>query len=364
MVSRCVMAFDPFTAPLVPLPSHPDGLPWPTIEWPIGEVPDGVDLDALIDELFDDDGPIARTFASVVIHKGKLIQQRYAHELEHFDREPTPIEQDTPLLSWSMAKSMTHALVGMLVAEGKLDPSARADVPGWDADGDPRGLITLEHLLAMRDGLDFAEDYVDDRKSDVIPMLFGPGADDVAAFAADRGVIAPPDTRFNYSSGTTNIISGMIARVVGAGAPYEQFLQERLFDAIGMSTATAKFDAAGTFIGSSYVYCIAQDFARFGYLYLRDGMWDGKRLLPEGWVDHARTVRSKDEDGLDYYGAQWWLHGDEYGTFRCSGYEGQRIVVCPALDLVIVRIGKMPSTQYPALRKWVDKVVAAFAAAE
>lgn len=356
------MAFDPFTAPLVPLPSHPDGLPWPTKEWPTGDVPAGVDLDSLIDELFDDSGPLARTFASVVIHKGKLIQQRYAHELEHFDREPTPIDQDTPLLSWSMAKSMTHALVGMLVAEGKLDLNDPPGEPQWAEPGDPRGAITLDQLLEMRDGLDFLEDYVDGERSDVINMLFGEGADDVAAFAANRGLIAEPGTRFNYSSGTTNIISATVARAVGAGEPYRQFLHQRLFDPIGMSTATAKFDDAGTFIGSSYVYATARDFAKFGYLYLRDGVWDGERLLPEGWVDHARTVRSKDEDGLDYYGAQWWLHGDEYGTFRCSGYEGQRIVVCPALDLVIVRIGKMPSTQYPALRKWVDKVVAAFAA--
>lgn len=362
MVSRWVMAFDPFTAPLVPLPSHPDGLAWPTNEWPVGEVPDGVDLDSLIDELFNDSGPLARTFASVVIHKGKLIQQRYAHELEHFDREPTPIDQDTPLLSWSMAKSMTHALVGMLVAEGKLDVNAPPGEPQWAEPGDPRGQITLDQLLEMRDGLDFLEDYVDGERSDVINMLFGEGAADVAAFAANRGLIAEPGTRFNYSSGTTNIISATVARAVGPGEPYRQFLHRRLFDPIGMSTATAKFDDAGTFIGSSYVYATARDFAKFGYLYLRDGVWDGTRLLPDGWVDHARAVRSKDDDGLDYYGAQWWLHGDEYGTFRCSGYEGQRIVVCPALDLVIVRIGKMPSTQYPALRKWVDKVVAAFAA--
>ncbi len=357
------MPFDPFTAPLVPLPAQPDGVPWPTDEWPRGEVPDGVELDALLDELFDEDGAIRTTFASVVIHRGRLIAERYASAIDHFDREPEPITATTPLLSWSMAKSMLHAVVGMLVAEGKLDLGAPPGVPGWDAPGDPRGQITLEHLLAMRDGLDFLEDYVDGDRSDVINMLFGDGANDVAAFAADRGLAAPPDTRFNYSSGTTNIISGTVARAIGAGAPYEAFLNERLFAPIGMRTATATFDPAGTWIASSYVYCTAQDFARFGYLYLRDGMWDGHRVIPEGWADHARRIRSYSEEDDNYYGAQWWAAGDEHGSFRCSGYEGQRIVVVPALDLIVVRLGKTPAEHYPDLRNWNERVIAAFAAA-
>jgi len=358
------MALDPFTAPLVPLPPQPEGVSWPTDEWSRGEIPAGVELDALIDELFDESGPMKTTFATVVIHRGRLIAERYANSIDHFDRAPEPISATTPLLSWSMAKSMMHAVVGMLVAEGKLELDAPPGVPGWDGPDDPRAAITLEDLLDMRDGLDFLEDYVDGDRSDVIHMLFGEGADDVASFAANRGLAAPPGTRFNYSSGTTNIVSAAVARAIGAGAPYEAFLNERLFAPIGIRTATARFDTAGTWIASSYVHCTAQDFARFGYLYLRNGVWDGKRVLPEGWVDHARRVRSYEAADNNYYGAHWWLHGDQHGTFRCSGYEGQRIVVVPALDLIVVRLGKTPAAHYPDLRRWNERVITAFAAAE
>ena len=358
------MTFDPFTAPLVPLPPQPDGLAWPTDEWPTGPVPDGVDLDALLDELFEPGGHLRTTYAAVVVHRGRLIAERYAHEIEHFDRPPEPVGPTTPLLSWSMAKSMLHAIVGMLVAEGRLALDAPVDVPEWAGANDGRGAITLEHLLAMRDGLDFVEDYVDDTISDVIEMLFASGQDDVAHFAADRGLYAPPDTRFNYSSGTTNIVSGLVARLLGAGDPYERFLTDRLFAPIGMRSATARFDQAGTWIASSYVHCTAQDFARFGYLYLRDGVWDRERILPEGWVDHARRVRSVEKETGSYYGAHWWCVGDEYGSFRCSGYEGQSILCVPALDLVVARLGKTEAARYPLLTDWRRRVVNAFSAAQ
>lgn len=355
--------FDPFTAPLVALAPQPDGVRWPTTDWPTGPAPDGVNVEAFFDEMFDDDGPMATSYAAVVIHKGKLIGQRYAHAMEHFDRAPDPIDEATPLLSWSMAKSMLHAVVGLLVANGKLTLDSPPGVPEWADATDGRETITLQQLLEMRDGLDFVEDYVDDRVSDVIAMLFGDGKDDVAHFAADRGLAHPPGTHLNYSSGTSNIVSGIVARAIGHGDPYRGFLHDRLFGPIGMRSATATFDPTGTFIASSYVYATAQDMARFGYLYLRDGMWDGTRLLPEGWVDHARRVRSVEPDGISYYGAHWWLHGDEYGTFRCSGYEGQRIVVCPALDVVAVRLGKTPADHYPDLRDWYNRLIATFAAA-
>jgi len=354
---------DVFTAPLVALPAQPEGLPWPTDEWPRGPVPDGVDLERLLDELFDETGHLHTTFAAVVIHRGRLVAERYAQFLEHFDRAPEPIEQTTPLLSWSMAKSMLHAVVGELVAEGRLELDASAGVPEWAGATDGRETITLEHLLDMRDGLAFVEDYVDDTVSDVIEMLFGAGEDDVANFAADRGLIAPPGTRFNYSSGTTNIVSGIVARLLGPGEPYERFINDRLFTPIGMRTATARFDKAGTWIASSYVHCTAQDFARFGYLYLRDGMWDGRRILPEGWVDHARRIRSFDAETGSYYGAHWWCVGDDYGAFRCSGYEGQFITCVPALDLVVVRLGKTDAARYPLLADWRRRVAEAFAAA-
>ena len=347
---------------LVALPAQPAGVDWPTEEWPTGEVSRGVDLDPLLDEVFDDGGPLARSFAVLVVHGGRLVAERYQGALEHFDRSPTPVTAETTLLSWSMAKSMLHAVVGMLVADGRLALDAPAAVPEWADPGDPRHAITLRQLLAMRDGLDFAEDYVDGELSDTIEMLFGAGQADMAHFAADRPLVAPPGTRFNYSSGTSNIISGIVARAVGPGESYARFLHGRLFGPLGMTSADPEFDEAGTWVASSSMYATARDYARFGLLYLRDGVWDGVRLLPAGWVDYGRTWVSEDPDDASPYGAHWWgVAGDTLGTFRASGYEGQSITLCPALDLMVVRLGKTPHEREPNLIPWRAAMVRAFA---
>jgi CubicO group peptidase (beta-lactamase class C family) len=345
---------------LVPLPPQPDGVPWPTTAWPEGEPPAGVDLGPLLERVFDDAGPLAPTYAVVVVQGGRIVAERYAGQLEHFDRPPDPVTAETRLLSWSMAKSMLHAVVGLAVGDGRLDIDAPAGVPEWVAPDDPRHAITLRQLLAMSDGLNFVEDYVDDRVSDVMKMLFGAGQGDTAHFAADRPLAAAPGTRFNYSSGTSNIISAVVARTVGPGAPYAHYLRSRLFDPIGMRSAQPELDAAGTWVASSYVRTTARDFARFGLLYLRDGTWGGTRLLPEGWVDYGRTIESVDpEDGP--YGAHWWgVAGDTLGTFRASGFEGQSITLCPTEDLIVVRLGKTPIERNPALVQWRADIVDAF----
>ncbi len=305
----------------------------------------------------------------VVVHRGRVVVERYHGALEHFDRAPTPVTAETPLLSWSMAKSMLHAVVGLLVGDGRLDLDTPAPVPEWSDPADPRHAITLRHLLAMRDGLDFVEDYVDDRVSDVIQMLFGDGQPDMAHFAADRPLAAVPGTRFNYSSGTSNIISGIVARTVGPGEDYARFLHGRLFGSLGMASADPEFDEAGTWVASSYVRATARDYARFGLLYLRDGTWEGVRLLPAGWVDYGRTMVSVDDPAdPSPHGAHWWgVRGttlenlDPLGTFRASGYEGQTITICPSLDLVLVRLGKTPLEREDALVPWRAAVVQAFA---
>jgi len=348
---------------LVALPPQPAGVEWPTEGWPRGGLPRGVDLAPLLDEVFDDEGPLAETFAVLVVHAGRVVAERYQGALEHFDRPPTPVTAETPLLSWSMAKSVLHAVVGILVGEGRLDLDAPAAVPEWSDTGDPRHAITLRQLLAMRDGLAFVEDYEDDRISDVMHMLFGDGQSDMAHFAADRPLAAAPGTRFNYSSGTSNIISGIVARTVGPGERYARFLHGRLFAPIGMRSADPEFDEAGTWLASTYLRATAQDFARFGLLYLRDGRWDGVRILPEGWVDYGRTWVSVDPDERnDPYGAHWYgVEGDTLGTFRAAGYEGQSITICPALDLVVVRLGKTPLERRANLVPWRKAMVRAFA---
>ena len=260
----------------------------------------------------------------------------------------------TPLLSWSMAKSMLHAVVGMLVAEGRLSLDAPAPVPEWQTAGDPRAAITLQQLLDMRDGLDFNEVYEDPEVSDVLQMLFGRGQADMAAFAADRPLAAPPGTRFNYSSGTSNIVSGIVARQVGPGEPYRNFLADRLFGPLGMTSASVTLDEAGTWVAASYAYATARDYARFGLLYLRDGRWGDRRLLPEGWVDHGRRPRSVDPDDGDYYGSHWWTRENPLGTFWAAGHEGQYVDICPDLDLILVRMGRTEADHTEDLKAVAD----------
>jgi CubicO group peptidase (beta-lactamase class C family) len=347
----------PPPAQLVPLPGQPIDVPWPAPEpdgWPTAAAP--AVIESVVEELVGNTDRYGTTYAVLVIHHGRLLVERYGGEIPHFDRPPEPVEPTTQLLSWSMAKSMLHATVGILIGDGRLELDAPAPVPAWHiAHDDPRSTITLEHLLTMRDGLEFAEDYVDAGVSDVIEMLFGAGKDDVAAYAEARPLRCTPDSRFNYSSGTSNIVSAIAARAAGSGAALVDLMHSRLFGPIG-TTPDARLDATGTFVGSSYVYATARDFTRFGLLYLRDGMWDDRRILPEGWVDHGRRFRSFDEEG-NGYGAHWWVVDDDVGTFRASGYEGQVILVCPGLDLLAVRLGRSTAEMGPALRDWRVKIV-------
>ncbi len=351
----------PPVRPPVPLPTQPGDVPWPDREWPTGEVPPGVDLAPLMEVAFDPDGPLRDTYAVVVVHRGRLVFERYGGTLPQWDGSGRPVLPVTPLLSWSVAKSLLHAVVGLLVGDGRLDPAAPAPVPTWQDDGDPRRAVTLQHLLEMRDGLAFHEEYADPGTSDVIQMLFGRGQSDMAAFAADRPLSAPPGTRFNYSTGTTMVVSGIVARLLGPGGPTRRFLDERLFGPLGMTTATAGFDDAGTWVAGSYVHATARDYARFGLLYLRDGVFGGERLLPEGWVDHGRTPRSVDPDDGHLHGAHWWTRDEPLGTFWAAGHDGQFVDVCPALDLVVVRLGRTDAERSPLLRAWRDRVIGAFA---
>jgi CubicO group peptidase (beta-lactamase class C family) len=333
---------------------------WPTSAWPRGRA--GGILDAaiarLLDEAFDDDGPLATTYAALVVHRGRLVAERYGG-IDPRSAGTEPVGPDTTLLSWSMAKSVLHGVVGILVGDGRLDPDAPAAVGQWAGVGDVRGTITVEQLLEMRDGLDFAEDYVDRGVSDVMEMLWGTGRDDVAGFAAERPLASAPGTVFHYSSGTSNIVSGVVARVLGPGQPYQRFLDDRLFGPIGATSAVAAFDAAGTWVASSTLYATARDFARFGLLYLRDGVWENRRILPAGWVDHGRRPRSVDPDDGMVHGAHWWVVGDDHGSFWASGYSGQSLLVCPGLDLIVVRLGDTPTERGEELRRWRADVVEA-----
>ncbi len=349
------MTAQPLPSTDVPLPPQPPGVAWPTGEWEEGPqlTGDATALAELLDPVFavPETPELAQSLALVAVQGGRIVAERYGPGLG----------PDDTFISWSTAKSMTHAAVGLLVGDGRFDPSAPAAVPEWSGSGDPRAAITTDDLLAMRSGLHFVEDYVDDSVSDCLEMLWGSGADDVAGYAASQPLEHPIGTTFNYSSGTTNIVTRLLGDVVGGGeGGMRSFLQDRLFGPIGMRTATPKFDAAGTWVGSSYVFATARDYARFGLLHLRDGTWDGRRLLPEGWVDSARTIRSHDPEDDWWYGHHWWVRGDDVGTFWANGYEGQMIACVPALDLVVVRLGKTPATLRPHLERFWRDVLGCF----
>ena len=337
---------------LPPLPSQPAGVPWPTADWPGGKLPGSVDrerLEAHLERGFRD---FDETHAVVVVQGGRLLLERYGPE-----HGP-----DATCLSWSKAKSLTHALVGIVVGDGRLDISDPAPVAEWRTPGDPRGAITTDQLLRMSSGLKFDEVYEVDKPSDTIEMMWGSGKDSVAHNAADQPLIHPPGTFFSYSSGTTNIICRILADMTGLrGEAFGDFMRERLFEPLGMKTPIPRFDPAGTFIGSSFCFTSARDFARFGLLYLRDGVWDGRRILPPGWVDYARTPTFQQPGVTDGpYGAHWWLGLGGPGSFSANGHEGQFTVLAPDLDLVVVRHGRTSTDKKDAVKAWVGDLVSLF----
>ena len=292
------------------------------------------------------------TLAVVVQHRGDVVAEAYADG----------VTAGTTLISWSMAKSITHAFVGMAQMDGLLDVQAPTGITHWQ--NDDRKHITLQHLLEMRSGLAWIEDYVEGNESDVIEMLFGAGKDDHAAYAINQQLSSTPGSEWYYSSGTTNIISRLLGDALGdkngSHDKTHSFMQTRLFDAIGMASATAQFDLVGTFVGSSYVYATARDFAKFGELYLRDGIWDNKRVLPSGWVDHARAQTVIDDETGQGYGAHWWTQPGEPRSLIASGYEGQQIFVLPERDLVIVRLGKTVAEKRAKVRKELFEIAQLF----
>jgi CubicO group peptidase (beta-lactamase class C family) len=250
-----------------------------------------------------------------------------------------------------MAKSHLAVLFAACHAQGLVDLKDPAPVPEWSSPGDPRGAITFEHLIEMRDGLDFVEEYTDEDRSDVLEMLYGAGQADCARYAALRPARHEPGTRFNYSSGTSNILSRALGEVLEGPEAMRVALASCLFEPVSMRSAQPGFDEAGTWVASTNLHAVAYDYARFGLMLCRGGVAGGRRVVPQAWVDRWRTPRSQDDQGR-WYSAHFWVMGDRFGTFYASGYEGQSITVCPPLDLVIVRLGSTPQSRKGALVDW------------
>lgn len=332
----CTLAAeDPGFEPLPELPPAPDA-PWPGGER-VDPPPDSVDVEALeraLGAAFDEpapDGESRGTRAIVVVHDGRIVAERYA----------AGFDVDTPQIGWSMTKSVGSAIAGRLVGVGRIALDDDELLPEWE--GDDRAAITVEHLLTMTDGLAFDETY--EAGTDVTNMLFRPG--DASAFAASKPLVAEPGERWQYSSGTTNILCHVAARAAGGGP---QLARDLVFAPLGMSTAVLEPDTSGDPVCSSSMYASARDWARFGQWFLQHGVWEGTRLLDEDWVERSTTPVAAARD--ESYGYQWWLNepvddtrplpGVPTDAFRASGHDGQRTVVVPSADVVVVRLGLSP----------------------
>ena len=315
-----------------------------SVAWPMGDRIDstslkGIDYDALhraIDQAFadiDPENPV-NTHGVVVLYDGHLIGEKYAPGFDHRSR----------LMGWSMTKSITNALMGIMVKEGYFKVDDPAPIAEWQ--NDERKNITINHLLQASAGLEWKEGYFDPA-SDFHTMFIR--SDDKARFAASREQESKPGSVFEYSSGTTNIISRIIREKIG-DANYYKYPYEMLFQKIGMYRAIIEPDASGTFVASSYGYASARDWARFGLLYLNDGVWNGERILPEGWVKYSTTPAPAAP--MREYGAQIWLNrgaandpskckypGLPNDAFVFDGFEENSVVVIPSRRVVVARLG-------------------------
>lgn len=274
------------------------------------------------------------TLALYVLQRGKTVAEWYA----------PGIHQATPLAGWSMAKSVTNALVGILVKQGKTDLHASLPEGIWQGKPDGRNAISLHHLLQMSSGLPWTERYWWD--SDITRMLFD--SEDASHIITAKNYGIKPGTQWQYASGTTNVISKVLRYLLADD--YHTFPYRELFTPLEMHTALLETDACGNFVGSSYMLASAADWARFGQLYLQDGLWKEERILPEGWVDYSTTPATSAPQRE--YGAHFWLNLGVEGkpqsrkmpdvppsVYYASGFGGQRVFVIPSNEMVLVRLG-------------------------
>jgi CubicO group peptidase (beta-lactamase class C family) len=337
----CTLARGGRPVPLPPLRAAADK-PLPDARAGAPEMRSDVDyaaIDAAIDAAFADER--AATRALLVIKEGAVVAERYADGFS----------AGTPLLSWSMAKSLTATMVGAAINEGFLDLSEPAPVAEW-ANDKARRAIAWNDLLQMQSGLQFSEVY-EDPASDVSKMLFL--ARDAGGVAAKKKLLHQPGTYWDYSSGTTNLIQRTLRETLEANdADYHAFARDRIFGPIGAASFVMEPDASGTFIGSSFVYATARDWAKLGLLYLNDGTAGGVRILPPGWSRYVATPASASDR---FYGAQFWLnHPGRNGrekyipgvpdeAYLMAGHEGQYVLIIPDKRMIIVRAGMTRGTE-------------------
>jgi len=276
-----------------------------------------------------------KTRSVLVLYKGQLIGEQYA----------APIGPDTPVLGWSMTKSILATWYGILSHQGKLSVFDSLAIEQWQSD--ERSSIKIDDLLRMSSGLAWEEDY--GKLSDVTRMLFQ--SDDMGQAAMDKKSVAKPGTLWNYSSGTTNALAKYMKRYFSDVHQYTQFGYRELIDALGMYTMLIEPDVSGTFIASSYGWASTRDWGRFGQLYLQRGTWNERQIFAPEWVDYVTTPTPESEGA---YGAHFWLNSS--GTlpdvprdmYSANGHDGQYVYIIPSRDLVVVRTGLAEAPVYDA----------------
>jgi len=295
------------------------------------------------------------TRAIVAIYKDKIVGERYAPGWT----------KDTPQISWSEGKSITAALVGILVRQGALKIDDYAPVKEWRRSGDPRGQIRVRDLLHMSSGLDFAnlglngpESYTRANKH---MRVYFDGLD-VFEHAVNQPQEIPPDSQWRYRNSDPLTLGKIVRDIVEArGESYLTFPQRELFDPIGARHFVLETDAWGNFVMTGFDYGSARDWARFGLLHLHDGVWEGKRILAEGWVQFVSTPAPADK--TRGYGGLFWLNrggawkGVPEDAFMSAGHMGQYTMVVPSRDVVVVRMGPSPAGSQDYMSELVAKIL-------
>lgn len=317
-----------------------------------------------VDALFAPE--MGETRAVVVMKNGRIVAERYAEGYH----------ENTRFISWSMAKSVTGVMIGMLVSDGRLRLDETAPVPAWQRPGDPRGEITLRQLLQMRSGLRHSEAIDPVYESDEVRMLFLDGRDDMARYAEDQPLEAEPGRKFEYSSATSVILADLAARVLSPAPNPENrrqavadYLRTRLFEPAGMKSMLPEFDASGTLIGGSLIHGTARDWAKFGEFLRNKGSVKGAQIIPRQWIEFMVTPSPREAQ----YGAQIWLNRTPTSgesslfpdrgpkdLFACIGHLGQYVMVSPSRGLTVVRLGKTQDDKLAPLVDGLADVVALY----
>jgi len=284
-------------------------------------------LQAAINNAFDEKGQKSkRTRAVIAIYKDKIVAEKY----------DTGFTKNSRILGWSMTKSITATMFGILQKQRKFDIYKPAPIAEWK--NDKRGKITANDLLHMNSGLEWEEKY--DKISDATKMLFQ--ARDMSRSQVEKRPVAEPNSLWNYSSGTTNLLSGILRKQFKTHQEYLDFWYSNLIDKIGMHSMLVETDMAGNYVGSSYGWATTRDWAKFGLLYLHKGNWNGEQLFDESWAKYVATPTNTSNGR---YGAHFWLNAGGYypdaprDLYSCNGFQGQMVFIIPSLDLVIVRMG-------------------------